>query len=333
MALSKRYYSVNGEMLYEKGVSRVDYLPDALGSVTATTTPGSPSTVENTYRMKPYGSTLVKTGAGADPRFRWLGAAGYRRTNLFRPGVYVRARHYSQEDGRWTTVDPLWPTQPRYSYGKESPTVYSDFWGLLPSQSAEGYLPPNPLPGVKTKNCTREQEIEISKLCTKIAGLSEYQREQIALCIQKTASKIGRSCQGLTPTRLSCLQDFCKNGTVECKVPLPNGNAGKAPGSPLGEEPLVGSRRCLLSGRTGLGVIPPKSEVENMLVVLIHEMAHTCGVRHEGTGHHGDPVFFMQPDKQCNDIFACCVNEVLNNGNDGSPCWIKIKPPVRSRFG
>ena len=78
------YYTVNGEIIAEKtaGSSRVDYLTDALGSVTATV--NQSAQVVNTYRYKPYGSQLAKTGVGADPSFPgWeTKASGRRRRSL-----------------------------------------------------------------------------------------------------------------------------------------------------------------------------------------------------------------------------------------------------------
>src|ERR1044072_2433939 len=99
------YYSVDGELIGEKpsGGSRVDYLTDALGSVTATL--NQSAQVVNTYRYKPYGSQLAKTGVGADPAFQWVGTQGYRPTGRKFSDTYVRARHYDSSTGRWTTKD------------------------------------------------------------------------------------------------------------------------------------------------------------------------------------------------------------------------------------
>ena len=55
------------------------YLTDALGSVTATVT--GAGVVENTYRYKPYGEQLAKTGTGSDPKFLWVGRWGYRNNS------------------------------------------------------------------------------------------------------------------------------------------------------------------------------------------------------------------------------------------------------------
>ena len=66
------YYTVNGSIIEEStnGV-RTDYLMDALGSVTGTV--NSSAQVINTYRYKPFGDLLSKTGTGADPAFGWVG--------------------------------------------------------------------------------------------------------------------------------------------------------------------------------------------------------------------------------------------------------------------
>lgn len=68
-------------MLGEKaaGGSRLDYLTDALGSVTATV--DQTGSVVNRYTYKPYGALLNKSGAGADPSFQGVGSLGYRQTS------------------------------------------------------------------------------------------------------------------------------------------------------------------------------------------------------------------------------------------------------------
>ena len=101
------YYNVGGQIVGEKpsGGNRRDYLTDALGSVVGTVT--STGAVENTYRYKPYGGLLARTGVASDPSFLWVGSQGYRQTGKKYSDVYVRARHYSSDVGRWTTRDPI----------------------------------------------------------------------------------------------------------------------------------------------------------------------------------------------------------------------------------
>ena len=123
------YYSFGGEIIGEEtGGVRRDYLTDALGSVTATVT--SASAVENTYRYKPYGDTLAKTGTGSDPKFLWNGKWGYFETRKNYPDLYVRSRYYSSKTGIWTTVDPKWPNEPPYKYVNNNPLRYKDQYGL-----------------------------------------------------------------------------------------------------------------------------------------------------------------------------------------------------------
>ena len=122
------YYSANGVMIAEHttGQSRLDYVNDALGSVISTV--DQTLTVKSTAKYKPYGAVLSETGT--QPMYGWVGSPGYRRTGLPHSDIYVRKRHPSTVDGRWTTVDPLWPYQSAYLYVLASPTIMIDFWGL-----------------------------------------------------------------------------------------------------------------------------------------------------------------------------------------------------------
>jgi len=126
--MSTSYISTHGMIWGEISAAGVtkSYGHDALGSVTETFTSSS---VQNTYRYKPYGSTLAKTGTAADPAFIWNGGSGYRATTLQNCGFYVRHRHYSSSSARWTCVDMLWPSQPAFSYST-SPQSQVDYSGL-----------------------------------------------------------------------------------------------------------------------------------------------------------------------------------------------------------
>src|SRR5579872_4072050 len=137
MAMKKTYYTVDGEILGEKatGGQRVDYLTDALGNVTATV--NQSGQVVNTYKYKPYGALLQKTGTGPDPSFQWVGSQGYRQTGKKYSDVYVRARHYDTLNGRWTSKDPIglaggdWN---QYRYVANNPFVMADPSGLQRSR-------------------------------------------------------------------------------------------------------------------------------------------------------------------------------------------------------
>lgn len=118
------YYTVEGKIVAEaSGGNRLDYLTDALGSVTAKT--DDSFSVVSTARYKPYGDLLT----GSSYKFGWVGSLGYRDAV---GGSYVRARHYLSVNSAWTSVDFLWPRQPSYSYVSSNPTVWSDYTGLSP---------------------------------------------------------------------------------------------------------------------------------------------------------------------------------------------------------
>lgn len=124
------YFSVNGQLIGEQPVgspaARLDYLIDALGSVTGTV--DQSAQVVNTYRYKPYGTQLAKTGMGTDPAFQWVGSWGYRKTGRSYSDVYVRARHYSSGLGRWITMDPIGYIEGtnRYCYTRGNSVVALD---------------------------------------------------------------------------------------------------------------------------------------------------------------------------------------------------------------
>jgi hypothetical protein len=77
MAMKKEFYSVGGRVIAERTPDggRVEYLTDALGSVTGTV---SETGVVSTARYSPYGEQ-GSPPAGAS--FGWLGSHVYRPTN------------------------------------------------------------------------------------------------------------------------------------------------------------------------------------------------------------------------------------------------------------
>ena len=126
------YITIDGMLIGEEtnGVMR-NYGTDALGSVVTTSLNGVP---ENTYRYKPYGGLLAKTGAAPDPSFLWNGGSGYRATSLPVASAYVRRRHYAATVGAWSTVDREWPRQPPYAYCLGGPVTDLDPTGRTPAR-------------------------------------------------------------------------------------------------------------------------------------------------------------------------------------------------------
>ena len=130
---STNYYTVNGSIVAEEAVGSTGlrtYGCDALGSVVATY--DDTGSTQNTYRYKPYGTQLAKTGTAADPSFTSVGSLGYRFTDRAYVEQYVRVRHYDAFlGGQWTTTDPLWPEGAGLSVrGGQAPVCRVDFNGL-----------------------------------------------------------------------------------------------------------------------------------------------------------------------------------------------------------
>lgn len=123
------YHTVNGQMVGQStGTTFTQYLTDALGSVTATV---NGKRVTNTYRYKPYGERLAKTGSGPDPDFQWTGDTGSRVTGRSRADQYNRARHYGTSQASWSSVDGLWPREPSHLYVIDNPVSLIDPDGLV----------------------------------------------------------------------------------------------------------------------------------------------------------------------------------------------------------
>lgn len=120
--------AVQGELIahqHQSGGIR-SYGRDAVGS--AVTLFNSSGAAANTYRYKPYGAQLSKTGVEADTWYLWNAASGYRiwSTPKSYSEYYVRARHYGFRQRYWTTVDPRWPEEHSYVYTGANPTTFSD---------------------------------------------------------------------------------------------------------------------------------------------------------------------------------------------------------------
>jgi hypothetical protein len=126
----KNYVSRNGQVEYEYDDlgDILTYGRDALGNVVAGYD-GAGSAVF-TADYKPYGEFAAITGNVAGRRFMWVGSWGYRFTSGVPVSHYVRARHLSMRMGMWTSVDPLWPSEPAFGYVGGCVIAKVDFSGL-----------------------------------------------------------------------------------------------------------------------------------------------------------------------------------------------------------
>jgi RHS repeat-associated protein len=133
MVMKKQFHSIDGTIVGETstGSARVDYLTDALGSVTATV--NQSAQVVNTYRYTPYGSTLAKTGTGTDPAFAWCGEDGYEPTGNAYSEYAAMFRVVSDIIARWSSVDPIGLAGGDLNYMAyvgNSPVTWADPTGL-----------------------------------------------------------------------------------------------------------------------------------------------------------------------------------------------------------
>lgn len=125
------FFSTDREVIGERtlGLGGKDYIPDGLGSLSLAVSPSDISE-QTLARFHAYGPTYILTSQTDIPYFLWVGSKGYKVTSRAHSDLYVRLRHYSFQEARWTTVDPLWPYQPAFIYAWSSPIM-----GIDPSGS------------------------------------------------------------------------------------------------------------------------------------------------------------------------------------------------------
>jgi hypothetical protein len=119
-----KYFTANGMLIGEQtnGVS-IDYVPDALGSIVAAINQSLTTTYTAAYT--PYGTVLASTGTA--PNFTWVGSLGYHAAAGRSYAEYLAgARIVSSKQGRWTSVDGVWPDEPAYVYVCASPALLVD---------------------------------------------------------------------------------------------------------------------------------------------------------------------------------------------------------------
>jgi len=107
-----------GQLLDERTTTGAYYyLMDDLGSVANVV--DSTSTVKNSYRYDPFGTSTSKTEAVSNP---WQFASGYLDANT---GLYkFGERYYDPQVGRWTQKDPVGGSLG--SVNSTNPYVYAD---------------------------------------------------------------------------------------------------------------------------------------------------------------------------------------------------------------
>lgn len=295
------YTSVNGSIYSEnRGGTIKEYRPDTLGSTAALVQQNG--TVSDTFEYWPYGEEASRTGSTPTP-FRFVGTLGYYKDAGSSGLTYVRARHYAAKLARWITVDPLWPDDDTYRYALNNPITHIDPLGKWPS-----YV-----------GCSRDVVNKINSLCARLYFMSNQDQYLINRCIEAAAKKISIDCQGITENRKKSVARWCdEDGTLICG-PIPS-TGGKIYGQCPGTGPWNMDRDDP-SDEIDLNLIPPYGNTyakwlyrSGGQVTVLHELMHACGQQHNNS----------DLTRQCNDIQACCIFEVLVNGNDGHRCVNRI---------
>lgn len=335
------YYSVGGEILGEKttGGSRIDYLTDALGSVTATL--NQSAQVVNTYRYKPYGSQLAKTGTAPDPSFTWVGSQGYRQTNKEYSDVYVRARHYSAVISRWISTDRIETLAPLYTYVRCNPIGLIDPSGWIPRILNPGSC--INFPKFNLSDCCRNlsqrtmDKTYIPKLLKCMSKLG-FNSEDQQMAIQRALTWLGNACtdNNITvcvtcnntdnpfpppywPSKETGCPYSCSEPLASTLLPYPD-PVKLPPGTPImhpiptdgiGCPPFNGLKKCegLRNPLTGVhcdasilmcGPFLPEQECG----VFMHELIHAGGVG-GGIGKHRQ--IKGNPGIDFTYALACCL--------------------------
>ena len=277
MAMKKRFYSVNGQMMgYEEGGVKKDFLTDHLGSITAEIDQSQTRTYDTRYSA--YGRNNWSTGTGCG--FGWVGSYGYRETGLFHMSHYVRARHYSYVTGGWSTVDPLWPDESAYGYLSGRATYLLDYSGLQGvikpgPKLIIGPPEPKPLPNIggpcgKAKTilpiyqfCDAIHSCKKSSWCYKSMtkcftdnGLTENQAQAKLACL------LDKICRGIMPINLACEGATGNVAALGCAY----GWCGST----------------VRSGGTCYVAVCPKADCDpecggSREWTVIHEITHCCG--------------------------------------------------------
>ncbi len=135
-----------------------------------------------------------------------------------------------------------------------------------------------------------------------------------------TAAASNQACQPFNEDRQKCLKKFCTIGYIECQPINPddpyNGICPTYTGPT--DSPRNPSGGIIIKTPYGASNFSNNGAWSGRLTVL-HEMAHACGVDH---GKYGSPS-----DCQCNDIYACCMFDVLM-GRDGTHCVDSMKKHI-----
>ena len=127
----------------------------------------------------------------------------------------------------------------------------------------------------------------------------------------RAASNAHISCGRLTTNRRLCFLRWCNtDGIVTCKDL--DGAKGQCPKTPLWNQDRDDPSDDIYINPKGYGsTYASWLQGNTNTITAIHEIAHACGEL-----HNSDDI-----KRQCPDIFACCMFEILWRKIDGTRCW------------
>lgn len=233
----------------------------------------------------PFGNVQSETGTNPSD-LGYVGTLGYITDSP--SDLYVRARYLKPGLGRWLTKDPLWPSESGFVYAEGNPVCWTDPSGRI----------------IYT-DCDSSFRNKIDKLCARIKEITPKQQGDINRCVRSTSSASFQECPPFDHRQKRCFQNFCDFGRVKCDPEL------TAYGVCYLETGDVSINPSPFGGWTFV----PKPNWSGRLT-LLHEIAHACKIDH---GKYGEGS-----KCQCNDIFACCLFEVLM-GRSGDYCSSTMK--------
>ncbi|MFQ6540272.1 RHS repeat-associated core domain-containing protein [Aphanothece stagnina] len=165
---------------------------NALGSVVATYKDGW-LTADRSY--DPYGETRAEWNDVG--RFGWVGGLGYRETRREWVSHYVRARHYGFTMGMWTSVDPLWPTEPAFGYVGGNPTNSVDPTGTVC------------IPKTRVTPCTKAEQKGVGQDQCDAKGRREGRILRSMKCWWVETTWTCYTCFGISYVHYKGLQGWC----------------------------------------------------------------------------------------------------------------------------
>ncbi|HRJ28096.1 MAG TPA: RHS repeat-associated core domain-containing protein [Fimbriimonadaceae bacterium] len=342
---------MNGVLIGEStGGVRTDYLTDALGSVTATM--DESANIKNTYRYKPYGDLLAKTGTDPDPKFMWNGSTGSRKTGLANSGQYNINRHYGTEQAAWTSRDPLWPQELAYVYVGGNPTTKVDRLGLTSKCKCGTHL--SGAPNIRIQYGYFEDKPKVSsnyiayinKMCKLLLKLSNKDLAKIDQCItDSNAVAPFLNCPGLGKNRLGCIQKFCQGHHkifihTDWKHPYYTYyDSWVDQACPQDNIWVLPDQTSNVAGH----LITQYSIRNDHFALMVHEMLHACGYQHFKSANlsgwcdiNNKPLTeqnLLDLGLSCNDIAACCITRVMSRpGGNYSDCLQGIRDIMKPGY-